>query len=128
MLDEIDTFKTMVNQYGLPIMAAGGMGYFIYFVWKFVTENINTELSNAKKTMVELIDRIRMLDNDLIRLEQKINTAIEVNRADNPLKPNPSRPAATTSPFNPQTKQDEALPQQVIRSVPIDNAGSNPGS
>lgn len=87
MLDEIDTFKTMVNQYGLPIMAAGGMGYFIYFVWKFVTENINTELSNAKKTMIELIDRIRMLDNDLIRLEQKINTAIEVQRGRNPIKP-----------------------------------------
>jgi hypothetical protein len=80
MTDEISTFKMMVNQYGLPIMAAGGMGYFIYFVWKFVTENINTELSNAKKTMIELIDRIRMLDNDLIRLEQKINTAIEVQR------------------------------------------------
>lgn len=87
MLDEIDTFKTMVNQYGLPIMAAGGMGYFIYFVWKFVTENINTELSNAKKTMIELIDRIRMLDNDLIRLEQKINTSIEVQRGRNPIKP-----------------------------------------
>lgn len=82
MTDEINMFKNMVNQYGLPIMAAGGMGYFIYFVWKFVTENINTELSNAKKTMIDLIDRIRMLDNDLIRLEQKINTAIEVQRAE----------------------------------------------
>ena len=82
MTDEINMFKTMVNQYGLPIMAAGGMGYFIYFVWKFVTENINTELSNAKKTMIDLIDRIRMLDNDLIRLEQKINTAIEVQRTE----------------------------------------------
>lgn len=82
MTEEISTFKEMVNQYGLPIMAAGGMGYFIYFVWKFVTENINTELSNAKRTMIDLIDRIRMLDNDLIRLEQKINTAIEVQRAE----------------------------------------------
>lgn len=128
MLDEIDTFKTMVNQYGLPIMAAGGMGYFIYFVWKFVTENINTELSNAKKTMIELIDRIRMLDNDLIRLEQKINTAIEVNRADNPLKPNPARPAATTSPFNPPIKQDEAQPQQVVGPATATNSSGNPGT
>jgi hypothetical protein len=128
MLDEIDTFKTMVNQYGLPIMAAGGMGYFIYFVWKFVTENINTELSNAKKTMVDLIDRIRMLDNDLIRLEQKINTAIEVNRADNPLKGNPTRPAATTSPFNPPTKHDETQQQQVVRPSDAANTSNNPSS
>ena len=128
MVDEIETFKTMVNQYGLPIMAAGGMGYFIYFVWKFVTENINTELSNAKKTMIELIDRIRMLDNDLIRLEQKINTAIEVNRADNPLKPNAMRPAATTSPFNPTVKHDETQQQQVVRPSDAANTSSNSSS
>jgi hypothetical protein len=100
MTDEINMFKTMVNQYGLPIMAAGGMGYFIYFVWKFVTENINTELSNAKKTMIELIDRIRMLDNDLIRLEQKINTAIEVQRTEK-VKENEGQKAADSRPVRP---------------------------
>jgi hypothetical protein len=78
-MDPIE-LKQMINQYGMPMMAAAGMGYFIYFVWKFVTENINSELSEAKKTMIALIDRIRMLDNDLIRLEQKINTAIELQR------------------------------------------------
>jgi len=112
-MEEINTFKTMVNQYGLPIMAAGGMGYFIYFVWKFVTENINIELSNAKKIMIELIDRIRMLDNDLIRLEQKINTAIEVKRVENPLKANPERPAGTTSPFNLPHTDGQSLPKQL---------------
>jgi len=109
MTDEINMFKTMVNQYGLPIMAAGGMGYFIYFVWKFVTENINTELSNAKKTMIDLIDRIRMLDNDLIRLEQKINTAIEVQRTEK-VKENEGQKAADSRP---------------VRS--LDNSG-NPGT
>lgn len=128
MTEEINTFKVMVNQYGLPIMAAGGMGYFIYFVWKFVTENINTELSNAKKTMIELIDRIRMLDNDLIRLEQKINTSIEVNRTENPLRPHVERSAVTTSPFNPHRKSDEAQLQQVIRPSNAADTSSNPAS
>jgi hypothetical protein len=82
---EIEQIKSLINQYGMPILAAGGMGYFIYFVWKFVTENINPELSEAKKTIVALIDRIRMLDNDMIRLEQKLQTAIEMQRT---LKPN----------------------------------------
>ena len=82
-MDPIE-LKQMINQYGMPMMAAAGMGYFIYFVWKFVTENINSELSEAKKTMIALIDRIRMLDNDLIRLEQKINTAIELQRGSQP--------------------------------------------
>lgn len=80
MLEGIEQFKLIVNQYGMPVVAAGGMAYFIYFIWKFVTENINSELSEAKKTIVSLIDRIRVLDNDLIRLEQKINTAIELQR------------------------------------------------
>ena len=79
-MPEANELKTLINQYGMPMLAAGGMGYFIYFVWKFVTENINSKLSEAKKTMIALIDRIRMLDNDMIRLEQTINTAIEMQR------------------------------------------------
>jgi len=77
---EIEELKSLINQYGMPTVAAGGMGYFIYFVWKFVTENINSELSEAKTTIIALIDRIRMLDNDMIRMEQKLNTSIEMQR------------------------------------------------
>ena len=33
-----------VNQYGLPITVAGGMGYFIFFIWKFVTTQIKPKL------------------------------------------------------------------------------------
>ena len=32
-MDPIE-LKQMINQYGMPMMAAAGMGYFIYFVWK----------------------------------------------------------------------------------------------
>jgi len=30
--------------------------------------------------LIGLIDRIRMLDNDIIRLQQKLDTAIEMKR------------------------------------------------
>lgn len=86
MYEEIKIIKDLVNQYGMPILAAGGMAYFIYFVWKFVTEKIYVELSIAKKTMISLIDRIRVLDNDLIRLEQKIKTIIELKSREKPIK------------------------------------------
>jgi len=78
--DEINTTKALVNQYGMPTIAACGMGYFIYFVWQFVTENINSKLNEARTTMINLIDRIGMLDNDMIRLEQKILTSMELKR------------------------------------------------
>ena len=69
----------MVNQYGLPIVVAGGMGYFIFFIWKYVTTQIKPKLGATFTVLVALIDRIRMLDNDLIRLDQKLNVFIEMN-------------------------------------------------
>ena len=69
----------LVNQYGLPIVVAGGMGYFIFFIWKYVTTQIKQKLGATFTVLVALIDRIRMLDNDLIRLDQKLNVFIEMN-------------------------------------------------
>ena len=69
----------LVNQYGLPIVIAGGMGYFIFFIWKFVTTKIKPKLGATFTVLVALIDRIRMLDNDLIRLDQKLNIFIEMD-------------------------------------------------
>ena len=69
---------TLVNQYGLPIVVAGGMGYFIFFIWKYVTTQIKPKLGEAFVVLVALIDRVRMLDNDLIRLDQKLNVFVEM--------------------------------------------------
>ena len=69
----------IVNQYGVPTVAAMAMAYFIYYIWKFVTIKILPSLSKAIGTLIKLIDRVRMLDNDMIRLDQKINTIIEIH-------------------------------------------------
>ncbi len=66
-----------INQYGFPIIAAMGLAYFVYYVWKWVTTEIKPVLGQASSTLVALIDRIRMLDNDMIRLNQKINMILE---------------------------------------------------
>ncbi len=68
----------IINQYGFPIVAAVGMGYFIYYVWQWVTRDVKPVLSQANKTLIGLIDRIRMLDNDLIRLNQKLNVVLQI--------------------------------------------------
>ena len=73
----------LINQYGVPTVVAVGMAYFIYYVWKFVTHNILPSLGNASSTLVGLIDRVRMLDNDMIRLDQKIHTIIEIQDQQN---------------------------------------------
>jgi len=74
----MDNLVDIVNKYGFPIVAAAGMGYFVYFVWKWVTEEIKPVIGQANGTLIALIDRIRMLDNDLIRLNQKVNTVLHL--------------------------------------------------
>ncbi len=54
------------------------MGYFIYFIYKFTTENLKKKLGEANTALIGLLDRIRMLDNDLIRLRSKLNTVLEI--------------------------------------------------
>ena len=76
----------IINQYGFATLAAIAMGYFIYFIYKFTTENIKTKLSQANTALIGLLDRIRMLDNDLIRLRSKLNTVLEMKENENKSK------------------------------------------
>lgn len=66
----------LINKYGFPIVAAGGLGYFVFYVWQWVTTEIKPVTSEANKVLIDLIDRIRMLDNDLIRLNEKVTVVL----------------------------------------------------
>ena len=79
----MNEFVNAVNQYGVPTVTAVGMAYFIFYIWKYVTKTILPSLNGASGTLIALIDRIRMLDNDMIRLDQKINTIIEIQDQQN---------------------------------------------
>ena len=78
MLPEQINIATLISDYGFPIVATIGLLYLIYFIWGFITNNIKKKLSETSTTLVGLIDRIRMLDNDIIRLQQKLDTVIEL--------------------------------------------------
>lgn len=71
-----------ISDYGFPIVATVGLLYMIYFIWSFITKNIKTKLGQANTTLIALIDRIRVLDNDIIRLQQKLDTVIELRDSD----------------------------------------------
>ena len=68
----------LVEQFGFPVVLSLGMGYFIFFVWKFVTQDLKPTLGNSHKELIRLLDQIRMLDNDLIRLQQKVDAVLEL--------------------------------------------------
>lgn len=73
---DADAIAKYINQYGFPIIAAGGMGYIVYYVWVWATTIVKPILEETYVVLVELIDQIRVLDNDMIRLTQKISTIL----------------------------------------------------
>lgn len=73
----------LINQYGFPIVAAVGMGYFVYFIYRFVTTKLTPIIGETNIILIALIDRLRMLDNDLIRLQQKVSVILQMKETEN---------------------------------------------
>jgi hypothetical protein len=73
---ELD-LASAIKDFGFPIIAAMGLGYFVWFIWQWVTETIDPVIGDAMFTLIKLVDRVRMLDNDFIRLNQKLAMVLE---------------------------------------------------
>ena len=74
MQDVIDA----IQQFWFPVVMMIGLGYFVYFVWTTITEKIDPAIEKSKFTLIQLIDQIRMLDQDMIRLQKKLDTVLEM--------------------------------------------------
>jgi len=91
---------TLINEVGFPIAAAGGLGFFI---WKLINriidgmeskidtvddkvqaqlnaleERLGTKLDAQHGILVALIDRVRSLDNEIIRQDTLVKTILGV--------------------------------------------------
>jgi hypothetical protein len=73
----MDSIGQLISDYGFPIIAAGAMGYFIYFIWTWVSTKVDPVIGDSHMTLIALIDRVRMLDNDLIRLNAKLDMILQ---------------------------------------------------
>jgi hypothetical protein len=114
----------IVNKYGFPIVAAGGMGYFIYYVWTWVTTEIKPVIGQANGTLIALIDRIRMLDNDLIRLNQKVETVMEL-RGKTIEKERIAADASINKEPEPVKKKLSPIPQRKFTQKEINDAAAD---
>ena len=68
----------LISDFGFPIVMAVGLGYFIYYIWWFVGEKLEPEIEKMHFQLIKVIDQTRMLDQDLIRLQQKVNVILEM--------------------------------------------------
>ena len=73
----MDQVAELIGQFGFPIVAMVGLGYFIYFIWTFIGEHIDPALHDMHIALIRVIDKTRMLDQDMIRLQQKVNVVLE---------------------------------------------------
>jgi len=67
----------LIQEYGFPVVMVVGLGYFIYFIWKFVNDKLQPEIDKQHFALIRLIDRMRLLDQDLIRLQQKVDVVLK---------------------------------------------------
>ena len=72
----------LINDYGFPIVMMVGLGYFIYYVWWFIGEHIEPQIEEMHMALIRVIDQTRMLDQDMIRLQQKVNVVLEYRAKD----------------------------------------------
>ena len=68
----------LIETFGFEIVLIVGLGYFVYYVWKTITDVIKPALDNMKTTLIRLIDQLRLLDQDMIRLQKKVETIMQM--------------------------------------------------
>jgi len=55
-----------------------GLGYFVFFVWQTITKTIDPAVQEMKTTIIRLTDELRKLDQDMIRLKEKVETVVRL--------------------------------------------------
>ena len=67
----------LIADFVLPVFMVVGLGYFVYFVWQTITKTIDPAVQEMKSTIIRLTDQLRLLDQDMIRLQEKIKVVLE---------------------------------------------------
>ena len=83
----------LIKDFGFPVVMAVGMGYFVYFVYQTIMLKVDPAINDMKITIIRLIDQLRLLDQDMIRLQEKVNTALAMQENE---KKNESNNSGTT--------------------------------
>ena len=67
----------LISEFGFPVVMTVGLGYFIYFIWNFIGQHIDPALEDMHFALIRVTDKTRVLDQDMIRLQQKVNVVLE---------------------------------------------------
>ena len=73
---------SLIEKFGFATVMVVGLGYFVYYVWITVTKTVEPAIGEMQKTIIRLTDQLRLLDQDMIRLKQKLDTVIKLKEHD----------------------------------------------
>lgn len=79
---EIADVVSFIDEFGLPVIMSIGMGYFIWYIWQFVSNELEPAIEEMHMALIRVIDQTRMLDQDLIRLQQKVHVVLQYRAKD----------------------------------------------
>ena len=73
-----------IETIGIPVAGAVGLGYLVCTLFKYLIADITKKLTTHLAIIVAFIDRIRQMDNDMIRIDAMVRAAMnlppDVNR------------------------------------------------
>ena len=69
---------TLIAQVGAPIAAAIVMGGFIFLIMKQIMQGVVGQVSTLKMFTTSLITRVKTMNNDMIRLDTSVSSALEL--------------------------------------------------
>ena len=70
---------SLIEAGGAPIAGALIMGFFIFLTLKYILESVTGQVSGMHGIIMALENRVKTMNNDLIRIDTLISHALKVN-------------------------------------------------
>jgi hypothetical protein len=70
---------SLIADVGAPIAGALIMGFFIFLTLKYILESVTGQVAGMHAIIMGLENRIKTMNNDLIRIDTLISYALKVN-------------------------------------------------
>ena len=67
-----------IETIGIPAAGAVGLGYLVWTLFKSLIADIHKKLDTQHGMIVALIDRIRQMDNDMIRIDTMVRAVLKL--------------------------------------------------
>ena len=71
-------FMTVLETVGIPAAFAVAAGWMVWKLFNHLIADVHKKLDTQHGMIVALIDRVRQMDNDMIRIDTMVRTAMKI--------------------------------------------------